>query len=252
MAGSFFQRSADEKTKWINDLRNAIENHKILFEEKQSYASLKSNSELRRAAKNSHVILTRSHVEDSSDNNLDESNVDEFACNSDKSAADADSAVQQHRSNSTIHVCWHRNISVSAYDLHQSTINQLSGYLLRKFKNSNGWQKLWVVFTNFCLFFYKTYQVNHGATRDLSEARFRQFSLSKDEHPLASLPLLGYTVSFPSETDNVIKDYVFKLQFKNHVYFFRTDNQHSLERYVFRFCYSASVIRPSLIVALFS
>jgi len=37
--------------------------------------------------------------------------------------------------------------------------NQLSGFLLRKFKNSNGWQKLWVVFTNFCLFFYKTYQV---------------------------------------------------------------------------------------------
>lgn len=38
--------------------------------------------------------------------------------------------------------------------------NQLSGYLLRKFKNSNGWQKLWVVFTNFCLFFYKTHQVS--------------------------------------------------------------------------------------------
>lgn len=37
--------------------------------------------------------------------------------------------------------------------------NQLSGYLLRKFKNSNGWQRLWVVFTNFCLFFYKTHQV---------------------------------------------------------------------------------------------
>ena len=28
----------------------------------------------------------------------------------------------------------------------------------RKFKNSNGWQKLWVVFTNFCLYFYKTFQ----------------------------------------------------------------------------------------------
>ena len=41
--------------------------------------------------------------------------------------------------------------------------NQLSGYLLRKFKNSNGWQKLWVVFTNFCLFFYKTFQVGEGA-----------------------------------------------------------------------------------------
>ena len=41
--------------------------------------------------------------------------------------------------------------------------NQLSGYLLRKFKNSSGWQKLWVVFTNFCLFFYKTHQVGGGS-----------------------------------------------------------------------------------------
>lgn len=32
--------------------------------------------------------------------------------------------------------------------------------MLRKFKNSNGWQKLWVVFTNFCLFFYKSHQVS--------------------------------------------------------------------------------------------
>lgn len=38
--------------------------------------------------------------------------------------------------------------------------NQLSGNLLRKFKNSNGWQKLWVVFTNFSLFFYKSHQVS--------------------------------------------------------------------------------------------
>jgi hypothetical protein len=61
-----------------------------------------------------------------------------------------------------MHVCWHRNISVSASDNHLSVSNQLSGYLLRKFKNSNGWQKLWVVFTNFCLFFYKTYQVRRN------------------------------------------------------------------------------------------
>uniref|UniRef100_A0A8D0F9U4 FERM, ARH/RhoGEF and pleckstrin domain protein 2 n=1 Tax=Strix occidentalis caurina TaxID=311401 RepID=A0A8D0F9U4_STROC len=80
--------------------------------------------------------------------------------------------------------------------------NQLSGYLLRKFKNSNGWQKLWVVFTNFCLFFYKTHQ---------------------DDYPLASLPLLGYAVSSPGEADGIQKDYVFKLQFKSHVYFFRAE-----------------------------
>lgn len=68
----------------------------------------------------------------------------------------------QHRANTTMHVCWHRNLSVSILDHQQSMQNQLSGYLLRKFKNSNGWQKLWVVFTNFCLFFYKTYQVRRS------------------------------------------------------------------------------------------
>uniref|UniRef100_A0A8C7VCC7 FERM, ARHGEF and pleckstrin domain-containing protein 2 n=1 Tax=Oncorhynchus mykiss TaxID=8022 RepID=A0A8C7VCC7_ONCMY len=67
-----------------------------------------------------------------------------------------------HRANSTMHVCWHRNTSVSMSDHSLAVENQLSGYLLRKFKNSNGWQKLWVVFTNFCLFFYKTHQVLDG------------------------------------------------------------------------------------------
>ncbi|XP_016424174.1 FERM, RhoGEF and pleckstrin domain-containing protein 2-like [Sinocyclocheilus rhinocerous] len=89
--------------------------------------------------------------------------------------------------------------------------NQLSGYLLRKFKNSNGWQKLWVVFTNFCLFFYKTHQ---------------------DDFPLASLPLLGYTVSTPEESDSIHKEYVFKLQFKSHVYFFRAESEYTFERWM--------------------
>lgn len=89
--------------------------------------------------------------------------------------------------------------------------NQLSGYLLRKFKNSNGWQKLWVVFTNFCLFFYKTHQ---------------------DDYPLASLPLLGYSVSLPREADSIHKDYVFKLQFKSHIYFFRAESKYTFERWM--------------------
>lgn len=67
--------------------------------------------------------------------------------------------VSPQRSNTTVHVCWHRNTSVSMEDTLRAAHNTLSGYLLRKFKNSNGWQKLWVVFTNFCLFFYKTFQV---------------------------------------------------------------------------------------------
>lgn len=85
----------------------------------------------------------------------------------------------------------------------------MSGFLLRKFKNSNGWQKLWVVFTNFCLFFYKSHQ---------------------DDFPLASLPLLGYAVSTPLEADGINKDFVFKLQFKNHVYFFRAESDFTFGR----------------------
>ncbi|GCB74999.1 hypothetical protein scyTo_0020303, partial [Scyliorhinus torazame] len=116
-----------------------------------------------------------------------------------------------HRANTTMHVCWHRNTSVSMLDHSVAVENQLSGYLLRKFKNSNGWQKLWVVFTNFCLFFYKTHQ---------------------DDYPLASLPLLGYIASMPTDTDHIHKDYVFKLQFKSHVYFFRAESEYTFERWM--------------------
>lgn len=114
------------------------------------------------------------------------------------------------RSNTTVHVCWHRNTSISMQDQLVAAENQLSGYLLRKFKSSNGWQKLWVVFTSFCLFFYKS---------------------CMDEFPLACLPLLGYTISAPSPEDDIAKDYVFKLQYKNHVYFFRAESEYTYSRY---------------------
>ena len=122
-----------------------------------------------------------------------------------------DSRPSGQRSNSSVHVCWHRATSVAIMDHQKALENQLSGYLLRKFKNSNGWQKLWVVFTNFCLYFYKTFQ---------------------DDFPLASLPLLGYNVATPHSSDNISKDYVFKLQFKNHVYFFRAESQFTFDRLV--------------------
>uniref|UniRef100_A0A8D3DLD9 FERM, ARHGEF and pleckstrin domain-containing protein 2 n=1 Tax=Scophthalmus maximus TaxID=52904 RepID=A0A8D3DLD9_SCOMX len=137
-----------------------------------------------------------------------------------------------HRANTTMHVCWHRNTSVSMSDHSLAVENQLSGYLLRKFKNSNGWQKLWVVFTNFCLFFYKTHQ---------------------DDFPLASLPLLGYTVSTPEECDGIHKEYVFKLQFKSHVYFFRAESEYTFERWMEVIKSAASTAgRMSLSVYLFS
>ncbi|XP_011278961.1 FERM, ARHGEF and pleckstrin domain-containing protein 1 isoform X1 [Felis catus] len=116
-----------------------------------------------------------------------------------------------HRGNTMVHVCWHRNTSVSMVDFSVAVENQLSGNLLRKFKNSNGWQKLWVVFTNFCLFFYKSHQ---------------------DHHPLASLPLLGYSLTIPSESEDIHKDYVFKLHFKSHVYYFRAESEYTFERWM--------------------
>lgn len=118
---------------------------------------------------------------------------------------------QTHRPNTLSHVCWYRNQSVSLPDHITMMENQLSGYLLRKFKNSNGWQRLWVIFTSFCLFFYKTHQ---------------------EDAPLASLPLLGYTVSIPTNADPVNCRHVFKLHFKSHVYFFRADSEYTWKRWM--------------------
>lgn len=61
-------------------------------------------------------------------------------------------------------------------------------------------------------------------------------SPSQDDFPLASLPLLGYTVGTPEEADSIHKEYVFKLQFKSHVYFFRAESEYTFERYVERVC----------------
>jgi len=120
-------------------------------------------------------------------------------------------STTQQRTNSSVHVCWHRCTTVPVGEYHRSLRNLLSGYLLRKFKSSNGWQKLWVIFTNSCLFFFKTFE---------------------DDFPLASLPLLGYSVRHPDPADGISKDYVFKLVFKNHVYYFRAESQYTFERWI--------------------
>lgn len=57
------------------------------------------------------------------------------------------------------------------------------------------------------------------------------FTISfQDNHPLASLPLLGYSLTIPSESENIHKDYVFKLHFKSHVYYFRAESEYTFER----------------------
>uniref|UniRef100_A0AAY5EK27 FERM, ARHGEF and pleckstrin domain-containing protein 2 n=1 Tax=Electrophorus electricus TaxID=8005 RepID=A0AAY5EK27_ELEEL len=177
-----------EMNKWIEDLNMAIDMSK-------------------KSQEKSDLFLEPSLCDRSSDEvSLEQESEDDV--NSSRCSLDKQS---HHRANTTLHVCWHRNTSVSMSDHSLAVENQLSGYLLRKFKNSNGWQKLWVVFTNFCLFFYKTHQ---------------------DDFPLASLPLLGYTVSTPGEADGIHKEYVFKLHFKSHVYFFRAESEYTFERWM--------------------
>ena len=128
-----------------------------------------------------------------------------------------------------------------------------------------------MVFTNFCLFFYKTHQVGVlltkpeggsalgtagppcpptapsrntlGSERAWPRRRCRVGrgpgagrvssacpAAFQDDCPLASLPLLGYSVSLPGEADGIHKEHVFKLQFKSHIYFFRAENKYTFGR----------------------
>ena len=52
----------------------------------------------------------------------------------------------------------------------------------------------------------------------------------QDEYPLASLPLLGYSISLANQSDGIDKNFVFKLTFKSHAYFFRAESQCTFER----------------------
>uniref|UniRef100_A0AAR5PQZ0 Moesin/ezrin/radixin homolog 1 n=2 Tax=Dendroctonus ponderosae TaxID=77166 RepID=A0AAR5PQZ0_DENPD len=173
--------SPEEKDCWKEDLQNAIQQARDKLDTKTTYLSLKSCS--------------------SSDEHVDQLS----------NEVSTQTKPQPQRSNTTVHVCWHRNTSISMEDELLAVENQLSGYLLRKFKSSNGWQKLWVVFTEFCLFFYKG---------------------CMDEVPLACLPLLGYSVGPPEPEDEIAKDFVFKLQYKNHIYFFRAESEYTYSRWI--------------------
>lgn len=46
------------------------------------------------------------------------------------------------------------------------------------------------------------------------------------------LLLFRYSVGPPSFQDTIQKEFVFKLSFKNHVYFFRADSEHTYNRWM--------------------
>ncbi|XP_072111926.1 FERM, ARHGEF and pleckstrin domain-containing protein 2 isoform X2 [Mobula birostris] len=157
--------SRTEMGKWIEDLSKAIELVKKTNEKRDPF--LESSTYDRSNRSSDEVSLEQESEEDthSSHSSLDKQT--------------------HHRANTTVHVCWHRNTSVSMLDHSVAVENQLSGYLLRKFKNSNGWQKLWVVFTNFCLFFYKTHQFEKEM--DVSVLQRRKRSCNRTREKLTKL-----------------------------------------------------------------
>ncbi|CAD6187522.1 unnamed protein product [Caenorhabditis auriculariae] len=108
-------------------------------------------------------------------------------------------------------ICWHRKCSFGLRDINNMISNAMSGYLLRKLRNSSGWQKLWVVLSCHSLIFYKNHEENS---------------------PLASLSLLDYGIGLPSVNDNVTHQNCFKLFYGSHQYFFRADTYYFFERWV--------------------
>lgn len=183
--------SEEERQRWMKDLSDCIELARDHKDTGLFYSSLKSCN--------------------SSDERLDRPPQENLGAGKWSGQQQQMQQVQQQHSNTTLHLCWHRNTSIGRQQHQQAYLHYLSGYLLRKFKNSSGWQKLWVVFTNFCLFFYKSFQ---------------------ESAPLASLPLLGYTVTVPGPDDNMSKEFVFKLQYRNHVYFFRAESEYAFDRWM--------------------
>ncbi|VBB32538.1 unnamed protein product, partial [Acanthocheilonema viteae] len=111
---------------------------------------------------------------------------------------------------STLDVCWYRHATLGINAIITAPANQMSGYLLRKFRNSAGWQKFWVVHANFALTFFRSHQ---------------------EREPVAVLPIINYHISLPQLNDKVDCDNVFKVSYNTHCYFFRTDSLYAFSKW---------------------
>ncbi|CAL8080463.1 unnamed protein product [Calicophoron daubneyi] len=111
-------------------------------------------------------------------------------------------------------ICWRRHLSVSPSQLLNANDCEMNGFLLRKLKHGSAWQKLWVVLSDVCLFFFKA---------------------PNDAQPIARLTLLGYTVELvepstlepkatcPEGAHSQSMDYLLALRHNSKHYYFRTE-----------------------------
>ncbi|RWS23213.1 hypothetical protein B4U80_07923 [Leptotrombidium deliense] len=163
-----------------------------------------------------------SHYESGADVSSDLTIYEEPDCNESSDS----NLITSNRSGSMTDVCWHRNLSIGFEEYFSASCYYFSGFLLRKFKSNTGWQKLWVVYTSYSLFFYKCSEVC------ISSESQHVICNTQDEFPLACLSLLGYHLFVEHKQNANAKKSQFKLQFKAHVYFFKTENEYFFERWV--------------------
>lgn len=127
------------------------------------------------------------------------------------------------------------SLYVIAYDLDRSLMTELTCILgqahhydcrfIFPATKSDAESCLCFIQTEFPSHHYDRYAINRIEWRTLTSLLCASCmictSSTQDDFPLASLPLLGYVITTPGEDDQIQKEFVFKLQFKNHVYFFR-------------------------------
>lgn len=151
------------------------------------------------------------------------------------------------KNNRSSHVCWRRGLmqrgaASSEADipvLHRHLLAQCSGWLLRKFRHADGWQRLWVVLASSCLFFFRSNQ---------------------DRIPLTSLPLLGYIVVTADDVvggegappldlmhgdgkEARVVRHVLSLTYRQHCYLFAADSTHAQKFWFYQLSLAAGAHR---------
>ncbi|XP_065055765.1 FERM, ARHGEF and pleckstrin domain-containing protein 2-like [Rhopilema esculentum] len=210
--------SHEERLKWLEDLATAV--NKIKSKALCSTCNAKQNGDSEANDDSSSPFTCYSCKDQLSAANypttitINSRSKDGESEDEEISTAEDVSTLERNHSRartlSTRRVCWHRHTSIGMNEYKTSIQNNLSGELFTRFESQSKWQRLWVVFTNFSLFFFRS---------------------CEDDEPVASLPLIGYTVSRPSKDDGIDDAFAFKLQFKVHVYFFRAENPYAFIRW---------------------
>ncbi|UYV64982.1 FARP1 [Cordylochernes scorpioides] len=142
----------------------------------------------------------------------------------------------KQRSNTTVHVCWHRSITLGRQDYARAVSSFPPTGRCPVWETTVVGGRVTSAATSYASSATTPGGRSSGWCSPIS-ASFSTSPISwttdvlwQDEFPLASLPVLGYTVTAPSNQDNITKEHVFKIQYKTHAYFFRAESDYPYSR----------------------